>query len=129
MSAPLMGPKPFAAMVAQVSDEELAKGLHANRDLVLEGIFAAMPQSFVASSAAGVDAVAEWRIGGVGDQPPARWQVRVSGGGCGVERDGDAAPDVVYEIGGVDFVRLVCGQADGPQLFVSGRLRVEGDLM
>src|SRR3954447_22185945 len=129
MSAPLMDPAQFAELVRQASDEELAAGLKLNRDLVLDGIFTAMPDSLVAANAAGLEAVAEWRITGPGDHPPARWQVRIAGGQCTVQRDGDATPDVVYELGGVDFIRLVAGQLEGPQLFVSGRLRVEGDLM
>ena len=75
-----------------------------------------------------LEAVAEWRVR-VGDGPPARWQVRMAGGTCRVERDGAAAPDVAYELGGVDFLRLVCGEVDGPQLFVTGRIHVEGDLV
>src|SRR5204862_3735374 len=129
MSTPLMEPEQFAELVGQASDEDVAAGLKLNRDTVLDGIFTAMPQSFVAANAAGVEAVAEWRITGPEDQPPARWQVRIAGGQCTVQRDADAKPDVVYELGGVDFMRLVAGQLDGPQLFVSGRLRIEGDLM
>jgi hypothetical protein len=129
MSSPLMDPAQFAALVRGASDEELAAGMRANRDMVLDGVFAAMPASFVAASAPGVNAVAEWRIAGEGDQPPARWQVRIADGACTTQRDGDATPDVVYEVGAVDFVRLVCGQLDGPQLFVTGRLRLEGDLL
>jgi putative sterol carrier protein len=53
----------------------------------------------------------------------------MAAGRCSVEREGAATPDVVYEVAGVDFLRLVSGQVDGPQLFVSGRIRVEGDLM
>jgi predicted lipid carrier protein YhbT len=129
MNTPLMDPAQFATMVRQASDEDLAAGMRANRDLILEGIFAAMPQSFEPSAASGIGAVAEWRVAGEGDAQPARWQVRIADGRCVVERDGEAAPNVVYEIGGVDFLRLICGQLDGPQLFVSGRLRVQGDLI
>ena len=129
MSTPLMEPEQFAELVRHASDEDLAAGLTLNRDMVLDGIFTAMPQSFLAANASGVDAVAEWRITGAADEPPARWQVRIAGGQCTVQHDGEAKPDVVYELGGVDFMRLVAGQLDGPALFVSGRLRIEGDLM
>jgi hypothetical protein len=115
----MIEPSDFAAMVRGASDEDLAAGLEANRELILAGVFEAMPAAFLG----GLEAVAEWRVDGE------RWQVRMAGAECAVERDGAAAPDVVYEIGGVDFLRLVAGHADGPQLFVSGRLRVEGDLV
>src|SRR4051812_3299578 len=123
MPTPPMDPATFASLVRGAGDEDLAAGLAANRELILAGVFEAMPASFLAEHAAGLEAVAEWRVDGE------RWQVRMAGHGCTVERDGAATPDVVYEIGGVDFLRLVSGQVDGPQLFVTGRLRVEGDLM
>ena len=115
----MIDPSDFAAMVRGASDEDLAAGMEANRALILAGVVDAMPDAYLG----GLEAVAEWRIDGE------RWQVRMAGVACSVEREGAAAPDVVYEIGGVDFLRLICGQVDGPQLFVTGRIRVEGDLM
>ena len=99
MSTPLVDPAQFAAMVRDATDEQLAAGLQANRDLILGGIFDAMPSSFDPSAAAGVSAVAEWRIAVDADSPPLTRRVRTT------------------------------GQLDGPQLFVTGRLRVLGDLM
>ena len=119
----MIEPTAFAAIVRGASDEDLARGLEANREMILAGVFEAMPDAFLSEHAAGLAAVAEWRVDGE------RWQVRMAGGACTVERDGAAAPDVVYEVSGVDFLRLVAGQVDGPQLFVTGRLRVEGDLL
>ena len=119
MPTPPMDPAAFATLVRGASDEDLAAGMEANRALILAGVFDAMPAAYLG----GLEAVAEWRIDGE------RWQVRMAAGRCTVERGGDAAPDVVYEVGGVDFLRLAAGQVDGPQLFVSGRIKVEGDLM
>ena len=56
-------------------------------------------------------------------------RVRIADGRCTVSRETEGDADVVYELGGVDFLRLTTGQLDGPQLFVTGRLRVIGDLM
>ena len=36
---------------------------------------------------------------------------------------------VTFTIGGADFLRLVTGNAQGPMLFMSGRLKIEGDMM
>src|SRR3954447_17090581 len=129
MSTPPMEPAAFAALVRGASDEDLAAGLRANREVILAGIFEAMPATFLAEHAAGLEAVAEWRVRIEGEDAPERWQVRMASGTCSVQRGGEAAPDVIYELGGVDFLRLVSGQVDGPQLFVTGRIRVEGDLM
>ena len=129
MSTPLVDPAQFAAMVRDATDEQLAAGLQANRDLILGGIFDAMPSSFDPSAAAGVSAVAEWRIAVDADSPPLTRRVRIADGRCSVSSETEGDADVVYELGAVDFLRLTTGQLDGPQLFVTGRLRVLGDLM
>ena len=36
---------------------------------------------------------------------------------------------MTLKLDGVDFLKLVTGNADGPMLFMSGKLRIEGDLM
>ena len=38
-------------------------------------------------------------------------------------------PRVTLRIGPVDFLKLVSGNANGPMLFMSGKLKIEGDLM
>jgi predicted lipid carrier protein YhbT len=129
MSTPLMDPAQFAAMVRDASDEDLAAGLRANRELILDGIFDAMPQAFDAAAAGGLSAVAEWRIAVEPEAPPVTRRVRIADSRCTVSRETEGDADVVYELGGVDFLRLTTGQLDGPQLFVTGRLRIIGDLM
>lgn len=128
MSAPI-DPEAYAQLTAGATDEQLAAGLEAGWEVIVPELFRQMP-SFVDPAAAGdLDAVVEWRIGdrpGGGDD---RWQVVFTRGAVAVERDGSAAPDVVYELGGVDFMRLCADPARGPELFLYGRLRIEGDLV
>jgi putative sterol carrier protein len=73
--------------------------------------------------------VIEWQItdkpGGGHD----RYQVVVTGGTCSVERDGGHAPRVTFKIKPVDFLKLVTGNAPGPMLFMTGKLKIDGDLM
>ena len=35
----------------------------------------------------------------------------------------------MLKLDGVDFLKLVTGNANGPMLFMSGKLKIEGDLM
>ncbi len=39
------------------------------------------------------------------------------------------AQGVSFTIGGGDFLKLVTGNAAGPTLFMSGKLKIKGDLM
>jgi putative sterol carrier protein len=126
---PAVDPRQFATLVAGYTDEQLAAGLRANRDLILGQIFDQMALHLDSDAAREVEAVLEWRIAGRADGGHDRYQVLISKGTCGVARDGNAAPTVTYTIQPVEFLRLVTGNASGPELFMTGRITVEGDLM
>ena len=95
----------------------------------LERVFAGMADHLDTEHARDAEAVLEWHITGREDGGHDRFQVVVRHGTCLTARDGDASPDVIYTIGGVDFLRLVTGSLTGPELFMTGRLVVEGDLL
>ena len=50
-------------------------------------------------------------------------------GSCTVGKDPQHEPRVTLMLDAVDFMRLVTGNAAGPMLFMSGKLKIEGDLM
>jgi predicted lipid carrier protein YhbT len=120
-------PEAFARIVRDATDEQLAEGMASNRELILAEIFRQMPENLDAGKAAAVDAVVEWRI--THDQGQEVWQVTLRGGRATVERGTPGEPQVVFEIGEVDFLRLVGGHVEGPLLFMHGKLKVDGDLV
>jgi putative sterol carrier protein len=124
-------PSEFAKAVADTPEAELAAGM-ANeqvRELVLEGIFSQMAEHFDGRKAGSTEAVIEWQIldrpGGGHD----RYQVVVTGGTCSVEKDGGHAPRVTFRLKPVDFLKLVTGNAAGPMMFMTGKLKIDGDVM
>ena len=124
-------PVAFVKAVKDTPDDQLAAGMADEqvRSLVLEGIFSQWAEHFDSEKAAATEAVLEWRIldkpGGGHD----RYQVVIVGGNCAVEKDGDKAPRVTFTIKPVDYLKLVTGNAAGPMLFMTGKLKIEGDLM
>lgn len=127
--APLIDPAQYAALVRDASDEQLQAGMEANREMILEEIFRTMPSRLSPRVGGDVSVVAEWRIRGRPDGGVDRWQVTIRDRSCRVTRDGEAHPDVVFSVGPVDFVRLVTGNAKGPLLFLTGRLKIQGDVL
>ena len=124
-------PADFVKAVADTPDEQLAAGM-ANeqvRELVLDGIFSQMAEHFDGKKAGSTEAVIEWQIldkpGGGHD----RYQVVVTGGTCSVEKDGGHAARVTFKLKPVDFLKLVTGNAVGPMMFMTGKLKIDGDLM
>jgi predicted lipid carrier protein YhbT len=118
----------FVAMVGRASDEQLTAGLAANGDAILGGVFERMSKAFDAEAVDDARAVLEWRVAALPGEEPRRFQLVIADGACTVERDGTREADVVFTIGGVDFLRMVTGAAEPGELFVFGRLRVAGDL-
>jgi putative sterol carrier protein len=124
-------PAAFVKAVKDTPDDQLAAGMADEqvRALVLDGIFSQWAEHFDSQKAGDTDAVLEWKIldkpGGGYD----RYQVVVKNGACTVEKDGEHPPRVTFKVKPVDFLRLVTGNAAGPMLFMTGKLKIDGDLM
>ena len=124
-------PAQFASTIASASDEQLAEAMSGpQRDQILDEIFNRMATHFRSEQAADTEAVIHWRIGGRADGGQDEFETVISGGACDAHRGFQRSdPRLVFTIGGPDFLRLVSGNAAGPQLFMSGKLKIEGDLI
>src|SRR6266511_2409451 len=118
----------FARNISQMPDEELREAMQGplRRQIVTE-IFRRMEEHFKPEGAA--VAVIHWRIGGRPDGGEDHWEVVIAGGSCTTSPQPSSEPRVTLKLDGVDFIRLVTGNANGPMLFMSGKLKIEGDLM
>ena len=124
-------PVEFARQIGQASEADLAAGLQNQevRSLMLREIFGRMAAHFRADKAEGIDAVVHWKVfdrpGGGYDH----YELVIRGGACTVNHPPEHEPTVTLKLGPVDFLKLVTGNAQGPLLFMTGRLRIDGDLM
>lgn len=122
-------PAEFAGLVREASDDQLREGFATNRELILGEIFRRMPERFDARRAAGVEAVVEWRIRDRPDGGHDSWHLILRDGECQVVEGPADSPTVTYEVGPVDFIKLITGNASGPKLFLFGKLKIRGDLV
>jgi len=123
-------PAQFARVVAETPDDQLEQGmLSENRGMVLDEIFKQMEEHFDAARAADVKAIVDWKILDRPDGGYDHYRVEIAGGACRVSKDPEGPPRVTFRVAPVDFLKLVTGNAAGPQMFMTGRLRIEGDLM
>ena len=121
----------LAQNMAQATDEQLAELMAGPmRGQILGEIFRRMAEHFRADAARDTDAVIHWEIGGREDGGADQFETVIANGACeaheGFQQD---AARVTFKIGGSDFLRLVTGNAAGPMLFMSGKLKIEGDMM
>ena len=121
----------LAKNMAQATDEQLAELMSGPmREQILGEIFRRMSEHFRTEAAGDTDAVIHWRIGGAPDGGTSDYETVIRNGSCEVHEGLQAdSPRVTFKIGGADFLRLVTGNAAGPMLFMSGKLKIEGDML
>ncbi|GAA3533995.1 SCP2 sterol-binding domain-containing protein [Amycolatopsis ultiminotia] len=124
-------PARFATLVARASRAQL-EAVVAERVLrtrVLDEIFARMGAHIRVDRARSLHAVVHWRLsGGVGEGGYDRYETLISQGACTVSREMREKPRVTITVSPVDFFRIVTHQATPAVLFVTGKIKVKGDL-
>ena len=93
---------------------------------VLDKVFAGMVGSFNPARAAGQQATVQYEI--TAPDGAHEYSMRIADGRCQVEPGRAQSPRVTLRIGLADFLRLLTGKANGMQLFMTGKLKVSGDL-
>lgn len=122
-------PEQLAELIEGRSDEEInATVAEQGVDTVLGQIFGAMQERFQPDKAAGQSAVIQWDI--TAPDGTHSWQVKVADGKCEVKQGTDEpSPRVTLGLSLADFLRFIAGKLDGMQAFMSGKLKLSGDMM
>jgi putative sterol carrier protein len=121
-------PEAFSRLVGSMSDQQLGdaiRGIGTGR--VLDRVFQQFGARFRPEHAAGVDAESQFLIRDGSDEHP--YLVAIRGGRCEVRPERGREPRVTLVAELLPFVRLVTGHAEGASLFMTGKLRVAGDLV
>jgi len=98
---------------------------------VLDEVFRRMSEHYEADRARGTEAVVRWRIGSIkdsSDERTARYECVLSGGTCEVREALADEPRVTITVPPVEFLKLASGNASAPTLFMTGKLKVAGDV-
>ena len=117
------------AAVDTTSNEQLREAIARQEggvDRALDQVFDGMRRAFDPARAAGQSAVVQYELATPDGQRS--YVMRFADGRCQVERGSDPSPRVTLRIGMADFLRLVAGRLGGMQAFMSGKLKVGGDL-
>jgi putative sterol carrier protein len=128
-----VGAEDFAKLVAEASENQLAAILDGpSRKQVLDEIFGRMAAHVEPERARGTDAVVHFKIldrpedqGGGYDH----YEVIFAEGACRASDSPEGDPKVTIKTNGVHFLKLAGNKASGPTLFLTGKLKLEGDVM
>lgn len=89
-------------------------------------IFDKVPKAFDAAAAKGLDAVFQFDITGEGG---GTWNVAVKDGACQVREGRADAPTVALNMSTETWLGMVNKQINGIQAFMSGKLKLTGDML
>ncbi|HEX9822410.1 MAG TPA: SCP2 sterol-binding domain-containing protein [Methylomirabilota bacterium] len=87
--------------------------------------FDAMPGRFRPDKASGTNAVIQYDIGGDGG---GTWHAVIKDGACTVNQGAAQNPNLTLSIAAQDWLDMLGGKQSGQMLFMSGKLKVKGDM-
>jgi putative sterol carrier protein len=122
-------PNEFARIVKGLNARRMAEFMAGpQRRRVLDEVFGRMETLFKPQAAGNRDALIRWRIT-EGEEGGDVYETHIAGGVCKVtpERT-DRTPQLSLTMAAPEFLRLVSGNASGPTLFFTRKLKVKGDI-
>ncbi|HET7340064.1 MAG TPA: SCP2 sterol-binding domain-containing protein [Methylomirabilota bacterium] len=87
--------------------------------------FEAMPGRFRPDKASGTNATIQYDISGEGG---GTWNAVIKDGTCTVSPGAATTPNLTLQIAAQDWVDMLSGKQSGQMLFMSGKLKVKGDM-
>ena len=92
----------------------------------VDEVFRRMPEVFSPTAAQGLDAVFQFDIKGEGG---GAWNVTIRDGACAVEQGTHDDPRVTISMSDENWISLVNRQLNAVTAFMTGKIKVKGDLM
>jgi len=90
-----------------------------------EQVMADLPNHFQAGAAAGVQTVYQFDVTGEGG---GQWHVEVENGTCKVQSGTHPSPKVTFTLNAKDHVDMFTGKLNHQMAFMTGRLKLKGDM-
>ena len=87
--------------------------------------FDQMAGRFKADKAAGTNATVQYDISGEGG---GTWNAVIKDGTCTVQSGGAASPNLTLQMSAQDWLDMTSGKQSGQMLFMSGKLKLKGDM-
>ncbi|MFI9811012.1 SCP2 sterol-binding domain-containing protein [Saccharothrix variisporea] len=125
-----MDPHNFARIISRASKDQIdavtsRTGL---RERVLDEVFRRMEVHFRTDRAGATRAVVHFRLtGGAGGSEDV-YEAVIEDGTCTINKGATRESRATVTLGPVEFLKLATGNASAPVLFMTGKLKVKGDL-
>jgi putative sterol carrier protein len=122
-----MSPEEFRKWAKDTNEADMgSQARAAGVEVTLDGLFKAMQESFQPEAAKEVDVVIQYVIMDENQEYP--YTLTIKDSTCTLKKE-KAAAKVTIRTDLVSFLKLMGTAADGMQLYMTGKLKIEGDLM
>jgi putative sterol carrier protein len=91
----------------------------------IQTIFAEMPNRLNPTSAQGLDVIIQYDLSGDGGS---QYYAVIANGACAMNEGKHDSPTMTVSMAASDFVDMIQGRLDGMSAFMSGKLRISGDM-
>jgi putative sterol carrier protein len=91
----------------------------------LKEIFSKMPEAFVSEKATGINAAIQLDLQG---DDGGQWVLEIANGQIAVEAGTTPTPNLTLTMDAADYVAISKGDANPMTLFMTGKIKVEGDI-
>lgn len=88
-------------------------------------IFNLMPAQLNTDTAKGMNSVIQFNLTGDGG---GEWNVAIADGACQVSEGAHGAPNMTMTMAASDYVDMITGKLNGQMAFMSGKLKIAGDM-
>jgi putative sterol carrier protein len=123
-----ISPEEFAQMISTASDDEIVGAIHAvGTEPTLDRVFQGFEERFQPDKAKDVQADVQFIVKDADEEHP--YLVSINQGSCVTKRAQADDPKTTLTTDLLSFLKLVTGNAQGVQLFMTGKLKISGDLM
>ncbi len=88
-------------------------------------VFDQMPSRLNKDAAKGLNAVYQFDLSG---DDGGKWAVLINNDQCEVQQGAHAAPNITISMSAKDYLDMVAGKLNGQMAFMTGKLRIAGDM-
>lgn len=88
-------------------------------------IFRLMPEQLNVDTARGMNSVIQFNLTGEGG---GSWFAAIADGACTVSEGSHPAPNMTMAMAASDYVDMITGKVNGQMMFMSGKLKIGGDM-
>jgi putative sterol carrier protein len=120
----------FAKAIAETPDEQLAEGLQSEmRGQMLDEIFSRMEVHFDPTKSQELEEVVHFVITGRADGGADEYQVVIRDDTCKTGKQLTEEPGLRLTLDGLEFLKIVAGLKTGMNLYLEGKLKIDGNMM